>query len=107
MWAVWGTSPGKRAMKLGIVDADTGAPLTARQAAARTFGYLICLQHAARDFCGCGSIRANKVCMTGWQTRSSSTKRPLKLCLTMTLTDDEPPLASSGTGGNKIVRRRQ
>ncbi|WP_316150583.1 RDD family protein [Cupriavidus sp. BIC8F] len=42
MWAVWGTSPGKRALGLRIVDADTGEPMTIRQAAIRTLGYLVC-----------------------------------------------------------------
>ncbi|VXC96465.1 RDD family protein (modular protein) [Burkholderia sp. 8Y] len=41
LWAVWGTSPGKRALKLRIVDADTAQPMTARQAALRTFGYFL------------------------------------------------------------------
>ena len=41
LWAVWGTSPGKRALRLRIVDADTGLTVTARQAALRTIGYLL------------------------------------------------------------------
>lgn len=41
MWAVWGTSPGKRALHLQIVDADTGRPMTVRQAGLRTLGYLL------------------------------------------------------------------
>ena len=41
LWAVWGTSPGKRAMHLRIVDADTGEPMTVRQAGLRTLGYLL------------------------------------------------------------------
>jgi uncharacterized RDD family membrane protein YckC len=41
MWAVWGTSPGKRVVRLRIVDADTGKPMTARQAMMRTVGYLL------------------------------------------------------------------
>ncbi|WP_321575022.1 RDD family protein [Paraburkholderia franconis] len=40
MWAVWGTSPGKRAVRLRIVDADTGQPMTVTQAMLRTLGYL-------------------------------------------------------------------
>jgi uncharacterized RDD family membrane protein YckC len=48
MWAVWGTSPGKRALGLRIVDADMGEPMTARQAATRTLGYQVC-------FATCGS----------------------------------------------------
>jgi len=43
MWAFWGTSPGKRALGLRIVDADTGYSMTTRQAAIRTLGYLICI----------------------------------------------------------------
>lgn len=41
MWAVWGTSPGKRALRLRIVDADTGRAMTVRQAGLRTLGYLL------------------------------------------------------------------
>lgn len=41
MWAVWGTSPGKRVVRLRIVDADTGKPMTVRQAMLRTVGYLL------------------------------------------------------------------
>jgi uncharacterized RDD family membrane protein YckC len=41
LWAVWGTSPGKRALHLRIVDADTGQPMTRRQAGLRTLGYLL------------------------------------------------------------------
>ena len=41
LWAVWGTSPGKRALRLQIVDADTGRRMTARQAGLRTLGYLL------------------------------------------------------------------
>ena len=41
MWAIWGTSPGKRALGLRIVDADTGEPMTIKQAAIRTLGYLL------------------------------------------------------------------
>ncbi|MGY6259110.1 RDD family protein [Paraburkholderia caledonica] len=29
LWAVWGTSPGKRVLRLRIVDADTGQPMKA------------------------------------------------------------------------------
>ena len=42
MWAVWGTSPGKHALGLRIVDAETGYRMTARQAAIRTLGYIVC-----------------------------------------------------------------
>jgi len=41
MWAVWGTSPGKRATRIRIVDADTGRPMTVKQAMLRTLGYLL------------------------------------------------------------------
>src|SRR5258708_27631951 len=41
LWAVWGTSPGKRALPLRIVDADTAEPMTVRQAGLRTLGYLL------------------------------------------------------------------
>lgn len=41
MWIVWGTSPGKRVVRIRIVDADTGKPMTARQAVLRTIGYLL------------------------------------------------------------------
>ncbi|MBN3755304.1 RDD family protein [Paraburkholderia sp. Tr-20389] len=41
MWAVWGTSPGKRAVHLRIVDADSGQAITVTQAALRTIGYLL------------------------------------------------------------------
>lgn len=41
MWAVWGTSPGKRVLRLRIVDADTGKSMTVRQAMLRTVGYLL------------------------------------------------------------------
>jgi uncharacterized RDD family membrane protein YckC len=48
LWAVWGTSPGKRALHLRIVDADTGEPMTVKQAALRTLGYLL-------SFATCGA----------------------------------------------------
>jgi uncharacterized RDD family membrane protein YckC len=41
LWAFWGTSPGKRAVRIRIVDADTGEPLTRKQALLRTLGYLL------------------------------------------------------------------
>ncbi|MDR5777864.1 RDD family protein [Caballeronia sp. LZ065] len=41
LWAVWGTSPGKHVLRLRIVDADSGAPMTVRQALLRTMGYLL------------------------------------------------------------------
>ncbi|MFM0573097.1 RDD family protein, partial [Paraburkholderia caledonica] len=41
LWAVWGTSPGKRVLRLRIVDADTGQPMTVRQAILRTAGYVL------------------------------------------------------------------
>jgi uncharacterized RDD family membrane protein YckC len=50
MWAIWGTSPGKRALGLRIVDADTGEPMTIRQAAIRTLGYLVCFASGGAGF---------------------------------------------------------
>jgi uncharacterized RDD family membrane protein YckC len=41
LWAVWRTSPGKHVMRLRIVDADSGQPMTVRQAVLRTIGYLL------------------------------------------------------------------
>ncbi len=41
MWAVWGTSPGKRVVHLRIVDADSQRPMTRKQAVLRTAGYLL------------------------------------------------------------------
>jgi len=41
MWAAWGTSPEKRALHLRIVDANTGQPMTVKQAMLRTLGYLL------------------------------------------------------------------
>ena len=41
MWAVWGTSPGKRAVRIRIVDADSGQSMTVKQAMLRTVGYLL------------------------------------------------------------------
>ena len=48
LWAVWGTSPGKRALHLRIVDADSGQEMTKIQAGLRTFGYLL-------SFATCGA----------------------------------------------------
>jgi uncharacterized RDD family membrane protein YckC len=42
IWAVTGTSPGKMALGLRIVDERTGFPMSAGQAAVRTIGYIIC-----------------------------------------------------------------
>jgi uncharacterized RDD family membrane protein YckC len=41
LWAVWGSTPGKHVLKLHIVDADSGEPMTPRQSLLRTFGYLL------------------------------------------------------------------
>jgi uncharacterized RDD family membrane protein YckC len=41
LWLTWGTSPGKRLLRLRIVDADSLAPMSTRQALLRTFGYLL------------------------------------------------------------------
>ena len=48
LWAVWVKSPGKRALHLQIVDADTGERMTVRQAGLRTLGYLL-------SFATCGA----------------------------------------------------
>jgi uncharacterized RDD family membrane protein YckC len=50
MWALWGTSPGKRATGLRIVDADTGEAMTGKQAAMRTLGYLVCFATCGAGF---------------------------------------------------------
>ncbi|TDN66822.1 RDD family protein [Paraburkholderia sp. BL10I2N1] len=50
MWAIWGTSPGKRALGLRIVDSDTGQAMTAKQAAVRTLGYLVCFATCGAGF---------------------------------------------------------
>ncbi|REG60795.1 RDD family protein [Paraburkholderia sp. BL6669N2] len=52
LWAVWGTSPGKRALRLRIVDADTGLPMTVRQAFLRIAGYMLTFA-----ICGAGFLR--------------------------------------------------
>jgi uncharacterized RDD family membrane protein YckC len=41
MWAAWGTTPGKRALHLLIVDADSGQRMNVKQSLLRTFGYLL------------------------------------------------------------------
>jgi uncharacterized RDD family membrane protein YckC len=41
LWVTWCTSPGKRALRLQIVDADSGHPMTVGQAVLRTIGYLL------------------------------------------------------------------
>jgi uncharacterized RDD family membrane protein YckC len=48
LWAAWGTSPGKRALHLRIVDANTGMRMTGMQAGLRTLGYLL-------SFATCGA----------------------------------------------------
>jgi uncharacterized RDD family membrane protein YckC len=50
LWVVWGTSPGKRALHLRIVDADSGQAMSAKQAALRTLGYLICFATCGAGF---------------------------------------------------------
>jgi uncharacterized RDD family membrane protein YckC len=50
MWAAWGTSPGKRALGLRIVDADTLEAMTAWQAVIRTLGYLVCFATCGAGF---------------------------------------------------------
>ncbi|CAB3762027.1 RDD family protein [Paraburkholderia solisilvae] len=51
MWMLWGTSPGKRAVRIRIVDADTGKPMTRKQAVLRTLGYLLTFA-----LCGAGFL---------------------------------------------------
>jgi uncharacterized RDD family membrane protein YckC len=51
LWAVWGTSPGKRATRICIVDADTGQPMSVKQATLRTLGYLLTF-----SICGAGFL---------------------------------------------------
>ncbi|MBC8739828.1 RDD family protein [Paraburkholderia sp. UCT31] len=41
MWAIWSTSPGKRALGIRIVDAYDGSPMTREQAVLRTLGYVV------------------------------------------------------------------
>lgn len=41
MWAAWGTTPGKRACHLRIVDAQSGERMSVTQSMLRTFGYLL------------------------------------------------------------------
>ncbi|KDR38253.1 transporter [Caballeronia glathei] len=50
LWAIWGTSPGKRALHLRIVDRDTGRQMTVRQASLRTLGYLVCFATCGAGF---------------------------------------------------------
>jgi uncharacterized RDD family membrane protein YckC len=51
LWAIWGTSPGKRVVRLRIVDADTQAAMTTTQAILRTIGYLLTFA-----MCGAGFL---------------------------------------------------
>ncbi|SAK78319.1 RDD family protein [Caballeronia temeraria] len=51
LWIVWGTSPGKRALRLRIVDADSHEPMTRRQAVLRTIGYVLTFA-----LCGAGFL---------------------------------------------------
>lgn len=48
LWIVWGNSPGKRALHMRIVDADSGERMSTIQAGLRTFGYLL-------SFATCGA----------------------------------------------------
>lgn len=41
LWTVWRTTPGKHVLRLRIVDADSGEPMTPRQSILRTVGYLL------------------------------------------------------------------
>ena len=69
MGAVWGTSPGKRAVGLRIVDADTGQPMTVKQAALRTFGYLLTFATCGTGFLWVLSNPRKQALMTTWPTR--------------------------------------
>jgi uncharacterized RDD family membrane protein YckC len=51
LWAFWGTSPGKRAVRIQIVDADTGEPMSRTQALLRTLGYMLTFA-----MCGAGFL---------------------------------------------------
>jgi uncharacterized RDD family membrane protein YckC len=51
LWVVWGTSPGKRVVRLRIVDADSHEPMTRRQAVLRTVGYILTF-----TMCGAGFL---------------------------------------------------
>jgi uncharacterized RDD family membrane protein YckC len=51
LWVVWGTSPGKRVVRLRIVDADSHEPMTRRQALLRTIGYVLTF-----TMCGAGFL---------------------------------------------------
>jgi uncharacterized RDD family membrane protein YckC len=51
LWVAWGTSPGKRALRLHIVDADSGLPMTKKQAVLRTIGYMLTFA-----MCGAGFL---------------------------------------------------
>ncbi|MFM0326888.1 RDD family protein [Caballeronia glebae] len=51
LWAVWGTSPGKRVVRSRIVDADSHEPMTRRQAVLRTMGYALTFA-----ICGAGFV---------------------------------------------------
>ena len=51
LWVVWGTSPGKRVMRLRIVDADSHEPMTRGQAVLRTVGYVLTFA-----MCGAGFL---------------------------------------------------
>jgi uncharacterized RDD family membrane protein YckC len=51
LWVVWGTSPGKRVVRLLIVDAGSHEPMTRRQAVLRTVGYVLTF-----TLCGAGFL---------------------------------------------------
>jgi uncharacterized RDD family membrane protein YckC len=51
VWAVWGTSPGKRVVRLRIVDADSGERMSVTQCVLRTIGYLLTFA-----LCGAGFL---------------------------------------------------
>jgi len=51
MWAFWGTTPGKRVVRIKIVDADTGEPMSRKQVLLRTLGYVLTFA-----MCGAGFL---------------------------------------------------
>jgi uncharacterized RDD family membrane protein YckC len=64
LWAVWGTSPGKRALHLRIVDADIGQRMTVRQAGLRTLGYPLCFATCGAGFLWMLFNHRNQDCTT-------------------------------------------
>jgi uncharacterized RDD family membrane protein YckC len=77
MWVLWGTSPGKRAVRLRIVDAATGQSMSAKQATLRTIGYLLTFGSFGAGF------------LWGW---SSPRRQALHDRIAHTVVVDEKPL---------------